>query len=359
MRSLFRRALILYGVGMMPLQALAAPLVARVAPTHESRFVPANIEEKAPLQLAVIGDSVLWGQGLREKDKSSHDVQEWLAKRLHRPVYRTVYAHSGASIGETDSQLAPSVGEVPQGSPSVTQQVAGARSPETVDVLLLNGCINDVPASKIVLGSIHSPNWHKVATTACYQPVKRLLRQTLVRFPKAIVIFAGYYPFYTQTQPGTHILRAIGDALLCADEPEGSDCRERNDAVPAPGVVRSKAWHEGSNDAIRKAIDEIQGEFPSRKIAFAPVSFAIDDGYGSADSKLWHLGEHDDVRSQRLDACRDSKNAAPKGWKQRYGLSCTQASTLHPNRGGARLYTRSMRKQLSILVPALDAPVSK
>jgi lysophospholipase L1-like esterase len=353
------RAVSLSGFLMMPLHAFAAPAAAPLAPTHESRFVPSKIQEKEPLQLVAIGDSVLWGQGLKESDKSSRDVAEWLAKELGRPVHRTVYAHSGASIGETDSHLARAPGEVPQGSPSITAQVAGARSPERVDVLLLNGCINDVPASKIVLGSINTTDWRKVATTACYQPVKRLIRQALVRFPKAIVIFAGYYPFYTEIQLGTQLLRALGDELFCGDEPEGSKCREQNDVAPAPGVVRSKAWHEGSNQAIGKAIDELQSEFPGRKIAFAPVSFGVDDGYGSVHSKLWHLGERDDARARRIDDCHDSKKQAAKAAKKRYGIYCKQASTLHPNRGGARLYTRAIRKQLQALLPGLADPASK
>ncbi|MGE5190693.1 MAG: hypothetical protein ACM3NF_11625, partial [Gemmatimonadota bacterium] len=51
-----------------------------------------------PLEMIVLGDSILWGQGLPEEQKSSSLVQRWLAQRIARPVRKRVYAHSGATV---------------------------------------------------------------------------------------------------------------------------------------------------------------------------------------------------------------------------------------------------------------------
>ena len=50
--------------------------------------------------MLVLGDSILWGQGLTEKNKISYKVQEWLCKETGRLVKVWREAHSGAVIKE-------------------------------------------------------------------------------------------------------------------------------------------------------------------------------------------------------------------------------------------------------------------
>jgi hypothetical protein len=48
--------------------------------------------------MLVLGDSVIWGEGLKPEHKSWHQVKLWLEKTTGRTVLERVEAHSGALI---------------------------------------------------------------------------------------------------------------------------------------------------------------------------------------------------------------------------------------------------------------------
>jgi lysophospholipase L1-like esterase len=94
-------------------------------------------------RMVVLGDSVPWGQGLLPAHKY-HAVLETLSTTY--AVSTDFMAHSGATIGggATVGASAPD-GEVPDAYPTILQQCAAdTQAPDTVDLILLNGGINDV-----------------------------------------------------------------------------------------------------------------------------------------------------------------------------------------------------------------------
>src|SRR5438477_2640493 len=86
-----------------PLAAIAALLVlhsfARAQTAQSS--TPRKIDR--PLNLLVLGDSISWGQGLRDEHKASFLVKSWLEQQTGREVRQTMQAHSGAVIGPSES----------------------------------------------------------------------------------------------------------------------------------------------------------------------------------------------------------------------------------------------------------------
>src|SRR5215831_15580146 len=63
---------------------------------------PANFAQPPvvrPLNLVVLGDSISWGQGLKDEHKAWYLVKIWLQKMSGREVQPLVEAHSGAVIG--------------------------------------------------------------------------------------------------------------------------------------------------------------------------------------------------------------------------------------------------------------------
>src|ERR1043165_2084297 len=67
-------------------------------------FSPAYPQtRKDPLNLLVLGDSISWGQGLRDEHKVSRLVKLWLEQQTGREVRETIQAHSGAVIGPSES----------------------------------------------------------------------------------------------------------------------------------------------------------------------------------------------------------------------------------------------------------------
>ena len=55
-----------------------------------------------PINMLVLGDSIMWGQGLKPSHKPSYHVKVWLEKTTGRSVIERIEAHSGAGI-EGDS----------------------------------------------------------------------------------------------------------------------------------------------------------------------------------------------------------------------------------------------------------------
>jgi len=50
------------------------------------------------LQMLVIGDSIMWGQGLKDDEKFTSRVKCWLQEQTNREVKLHMEAHSGAII---------------------------------------------------------------------------------------------------------------------------------------------------------------------------------------------------------------------------------------------------------------------
>src|SRR5580698_2883875 len=98
-------------------------------------------------RIVSIGDSVIWGQGLLPDEKFNTLVRQAL------PGGATLEsaAHSGAVIGATGATGTPQPGEVPASRLSIIEQCdAYANSPDTVDLVLMNGGINDVGVANIL-----------------------------------------------------------------------------------------------------------------------------------------------------------------------------------------------------------------
>src|SRR5215471_8009518 len=51
------------------------------------------------INMLVLGDSILWGQGLKDEHKAWYLVKRWLEQNAGREVREKIEAHSGALIG--------------------------------------------------------------------------------------------------------------------------------------------------------------------------------------------------------------------------------------------------------------------
>src|SRR5712692_7154378 len=78
------------------------------------------------LNLLVLGDSIMWGQGLNEPHKAWYQVKSWLRENTKRDVRETIEAHSGAMVGVNDVaplNYSPPDGEVSSAVPTVNHEV--------------------------------------------------------------------------------------------------------------------------------------------------------------------------------------------------------------------------------------------
>src|ERR1051326_4141714 len=96
--------------------------------------------------LLVIGDSVVWGQGLAEEHKTATIIARHLGAELK------MLAHAGAKIGIRDSySVTMPSGEIPCFFPTILQQLQSVDDAlaKTADWVLMNGGINDVEIQRV------------------------------------------------------------------------------------------------------------------------------------------------------------------------------------------------------------------
>src|SRR5688572_31754629 len=129
---------------------LALSLVAPGAQCQNSQSGSVERSTERPLNVLVLGDSVMWGQGLRPDNKSWHHLKIWLAQHTGSPVTERNEAHSGAVIeaANADETRVADNGEVNVAVPTLNRQlevtVRHYSNGPAVDLVLVSGCANDV-----------------------------------------------------------------------------------------------------------------------------------------------------------------------------------------------------------------------
>ena len=338
-----------------------------------------------PLNLLVLGDSILWGQGLKEEHKAWHQVESWLEQTTGREVRAKIEAHSGAVIGLaeslTDSSTVWIDGEINRAVPTVNEQINYAvrsySDRSQVDLVLVDGCINDIDARRLLNASNTPAGIRELAQAKCGTPVEALLEKIASSFPNAHVIMTGYYPIVSEKTSNDLFMRALNRRLYtpAPGAPHRSDKELRRQLIEI-----SKEWYQSSNqklaDAARAVDARLSAGGGSRKrILFAKVEFLPDYAFGSHGSRLWgfdasplrkllvilafgrvSIRTNDETRRQRSESCqqvfkrpegetKDQKRA--RDWRL---MLCKLAALGHPNRKGSAMYVEAITNQLKLLI---------
>jgi hypothetical protein len=140
--------------------------------------------------LLVIGDSVVWGQGLAYEHKTASILGKHLGAEIK------MLAHSGAKIGIRDSYTVtmPSA-EVPCFFPTILQQLQEFNGdPASVQWVLMNGGINDVEIQRVFNPMIPQYELELHIRNYCGRDLLAILQQATQKFRNARTLVLGYYP---------------------------------------------------------------------------------------------------------------------------------------------------------------------
>jgi hypothetical protein len=332
--------------------------------------------------MVVLGDSLMWGQGLREENKFTTLVGNWIEASL--PATRVTmyrYAHSGAVIpaNEERDAGAPTPGEVPNPYPSITAQfwtaTASIAASTPVDLVLMNGGANDVSIADI-LGTDASVNEKLERITAitrenCREPMARLLPYVLQKFPLAKVVLTSYYPIVSTESDLTTLttylaMHGIADGATPALRSRLSEQSQRFHEeyvngvrtvalqaqpveVAVSGAAASGAAPRGgvSRGAARRGtaagVTRVQSiTATSRRTAFAVIPFGPENSYGAGRSWLWRGGQEDQTATTRREQCHLVGQETP---------ACFLASMGYPNIEGAEQYALAIQQQVEAFLP--------
>ena len=370
-----------------------------------------------PLRMLVLGDSILWGQGLKDEHKFSYLIREWLClKRQHdhvmlqqnceASVQLHVEAHSGATIfkyQERDgASKNKSPGEVPHSNPTVVAQIKQAAdfyreqsiASDTVDLILVNGGINDLHAARLFLPFIFAPSITAEADKYCHQKMALVLEQLVATFPNARIVVPGYLPLISEKTSSIALLELL--EITFANQSRNVEGFLKDDSagelIRKLGVSErlrlsildqftklSNAWAKASTAAFRQAADEINFKHPwpsspsmvsssriatgalNKRVMVIEVPFKSENAYGASDTYFWkakrldekldcidptlglQLTSEDEMYRERPCMCQREGKANE--------LNCLHAGFMHPNRAGAQAYRDAIVKELEAILP--------
>jgi len=382
---------IAYSAKYSVIAALAAVIFVSALPAYSQSPQPVSEvkSDERQFNLLVLGDSIAWGQGLRDEHKAWYQVKTWLEGSVGRKVRERVEAHSGAVVGSPGDSGGNPVpaqdGEVNRGYPSVNHQIGNAlpsyADPSQVDLVLVDGCINDVDARRL-LNAVNTPDGiRELAQEKCGPPIEAMLSRITTSFPKAHVIITGYYPILSEKTASDLFMRAMLKRLYSGTAP-------MNDKQLRTRLVEiSREWYLATNQmlagATRKVDAQLAAKGSGQRALFAEVTFQPEHSFAAPHSRLWGfdasflrkllvvltlgrvtLKTNDEQRNQRGSSCKDAFRPSPgetrdqeKARKNRIAL-CRLAAIGHPNREGAQMYAEAIGKQLKVLGWLRDVPVS-
>lgn len=124
---------------------------------------------RSPIHVAIIGDSVMWGQGLKRENYLFANLKKSIENKKGNFVRYANYARSGAAFGKDDDIANIDLnGEIASKSPSINAQLKRVNEdykpyegenkvelkidPKRIDLLIMDGGINNVGPTTIFLG---------------------------------------------------------------------------------------------------------------------------------------------------------------------------------------------------------------
>jgi lysophospholipase L1-like esterase len=314
---------------------LLQPVIFAAGQPTDQFILPSDGQKDQAFHMVVIGDSVAWGNGLREENKYYHLVADWLQKALNKPIDVTVYAHSGATIsGETGKSIDPNLNS---GYPTLMDQAKSIQNADDVDLILVSGGINDVGALNII--NVNEPAAEiQKSSEAIEVSMENLLTDLLNNNKKAKIIVTSYYPIVSEdTNEGfiTSIVSLVAQIQGSVGEHEIILMNNLNQKSRL--VENSYTFNGASLTSLTNAIKRADND--ANRIGFSMVTFPSNRCYGTSESWLWAL-----VSLTPLKTNDDQ-------YEYRSSLTSDLVNKInamgHPNVDGAKEYARAIESTVA------------
>jgi lysophospholipase L1-like esterase len=325
-----------------------------------------------PFNIIAIGDSVMWGQGLNEQNKFTRKVANWLQGEIGKAVNLRNIARSGAvtypDAGPSSREDAPlpDNNEVPWSFPTISYQARTLApvlvpSPNDVDLVLVDGCANDVNMVNIINPVGNDEELRNNTRAFCNERMQRVLTEVARTFPSAKVVVTGYFPVISgRSNLGVVVplWMALGIATAGLIPPDPIIGGVAAAILQARAAARSDMFYVESTNGLQAAVNLANMLTHGRnRFRFAPLPVGPDNSYGAPHSWLWLIpappGVKDEVYDVRWQACGRWQDNTFDDTK------CKQASLAHPNVAGAQAYADAIKSVLTQFVPewrALHVP---
>jgi hypothetical protein len=300
-------------------------------PPTDYVLLPPGSQASEAYHVAVIGDSIAWGNGLCRENKYYYLVADWLRKVRNQPVEVKVYAHSGATISgisgpncQTDNPALNS------GCPTLTEQINSIQNSADVDLVLVSGGANDVGVLTVLDLEIPADELRN-RCESMEGSMSTLLGSLLTKCNNAKIIVIGYYPAISE-ESNVDLLRNEYKKIMDKDLPNNLDDSE----IKRRFIENSQAFDIGFDAGLKKAVTNCNSD----RVAFADINFMPNNCYGASEKWLWFLDYslNPPYWAKTDDELFDYRNSliTEDDSDNRFNAMG------HPNRDGAKEYARTI-----------------
>ncbi|HMO79915.1 MAG TPA: hypothetical protein PKD24_03920 [Pyrinomonadaceae bacterium] len=324
-------------------------------------------------EFLVIGDSLVWGQGLKEEQKFYYLTKQWIKSEIFNGnghVNLNVKAHSGSTIKlDPTERSALEMAEIPVSSklhpevnvsfPTVKAQLEMARreypDPASVDLIMLSGSVPEVGVARIISPFESNDKLRRDIELYSFGHMCELLVETAHAFPNALIVVVGYYPIITRHTP---MGRIVNDVLELYNWPRWTKPIINNPVKRqiwrlwrGKMIERSQIWHTGSDEALGRAVNVVNAKFGAERAVFVPTPLAEENAYGAKRTLLFKVarrGRPADPKGEiRREECGPALTELRRETNLRYRTRfCELASIGHPNVDGSAAIAEAIRVAL-------------
>lgn len=333
-------------------------------------------EQEKPFEFLVIGDSLIWGQGLEEKDKFYTLIHEWLKTTAFgrpRAVNMKVKAHSGATLklhaeetekfkkaGHDETHYYPP--EVNVSSPSSWKQIEVAADEyraagiNGADLIMISGGITDITTSGVYNPKGNDDELRTWIKKYCQDDMFDVLDLAATKNPDAKLVVIGYFPAISPKSDKKKIFNAWLEVL---DFPRAFKWTVNNSLVRPfyfdkpnkRGIERSRIWIEESTRHLKLAVDRINQKYGAGRAVFIESPLTEEHSAEAPNTMLFRMGKGGVVKDPMAQSrIKDCRKALPE-LKAATGIDypvrlCEVASIGHPDPSGSRAYADAIKKIL-------------
>ncbi len=335
-------------------------------------------DNSGALEFLVVGDSVIWGQGLEEKDKFYSLTADWLrndAFGTRREVNLNVKAHSGSTLKfhADEAEKYKKSGrdetyyykpEVNVGFPSVWKQIEVAADEYKIagktggaDILMLTGGITDISVSKILDPFGDNKKLPPMIEKYCRDDMFDVIEHAAKKNPNAMIAVVGYFPILSPKTPSGKLFNGWLESMSFprALKPLANNSLIRPlffKRLRKKGIARSRIWFEESNRCLQAAVERLNANYDKPRAVFIKSSITEDTCLETPNTLLFRMGKkgvvEDTLYRGRSADCRKALPELKKTTGIDYPVRlCEIAAVGHPNPAGSRAYAEAIKTALT------------
>ncbi len=325
-------------------------------------------------EMLVVGDSLVWGQGLEEKDKFYSLTQKWLQNELGKNVNLKVKAHSGATIflHEKEAKLLKKGNisetksfypEVALPFPTLKTQIETAkneyRDPEKVNLVMLTGGLVDITVAGILNPFGNDKRLRSDIKKYCNDDMFRFLEDACLVFPNALFAVVSYFPMLSNQTDTAKMFNAFLEAYAIPRplKPLANNILIRQFFKPIKNkaLKRSRIWFTDSTRELEIAVNRLNDKLGKQRAIFIKAPLTEANALETKETLLFRMEKNgrvgDYFYDERLTECKSVLDELKKltGYKSPV-RQCEIAGIGHPNVEGSKAYAEAIKTSLHSLV---------